>query len=77
MSDKYRFTKAVDSFQTYSDGTEVPHRMMVIERQKPDGTWEGCGFLEVHLHRVIRNLEDIEDISVGITARINPKVHKA
>ena len=73
MSDQYRFATAGDSSETYSDGTILPHRMQAIERKKADGSWENDGYVELHLHRVKRDDTDIEDISVGITVRINPK----
>ncbi len=71
--DQYRFGVPEDSTQTYSDGTVVPHRMQTIERQRPDGSFETVGEIEIHLHKVKRDASDIEDLSAGITVRINPK----
>ena len=75
-ADSYRFGKPVDTFQSYSNGAQVPHRMSPVERKRPDGTWENIGYVEIHLHRVNRNEKDVEDVSAGVTVRINPKAKK-
>ena len=73
MADVYRFGEIADDFETYLSGDIMPHRMQYIERQKPDGVWERLGYVEIHLHKVKRDETDAEDISVGITVRVNPK----
>lgn len=77
MGQKHRFTPAIDNSDVYIDGTEISHRMQKIERQRQDGTWEVRGYVEIHTHRVIFDDSDVEDISVGVTVRINPKREKA
>jgi hypothetical protein len=72
-ADRYRFGTPKDTLETYASGDEVPHREQSIERQRPDGSWEKVGYIELHLHKVIRDATDLEDISVGVTTRINPK----
>lgn len=74
MPDVYRFAVPSDELETYSDGTVVPHRHSWIERQLGDGTWERIGYAEIHLHKVKRDATDIEDVSLGFTGRVNPKV---
>ena len=66
----YRFGVARNSA---SGQAKMPHRHQNIERQHADGTWETIGYVEIHLHRVKVDERDIEDISVGVTVRINPK----
>ena len=70
----YRFGTVKDSQETYSDGTTVPHRIQSIERQLADGTWQNLGYIEIHIHNVNRDNTDIEDVSAGVTVRVNPKV---
>lgn len=73
-SDQYRFAKTVDSNEK-SSGYHLPHRLQAIERFNViAGKWEKVGYVEIHLHRVLRDERDLEDISVGITVRINRKV---
>ncbi len=74
--DQYRFGVPKDTAQTYSDGTVVPHRFQAIERMRPDGTWEAVGYIEIHLHRVKKEADDLIDISVGTTVRINQRREK-
>jgi len=74
-SPRYRFSEPRDG-----RGRTLPHRHQHVERWEPDlqhpdgGVWERVGYVEIHLHRVKVDETDIEDISVGLTVRINPKV---
>lgn len=72
MINQYRFSQPKDDFQKYSTGASFPHRHQDIERWNGIG-WEVIGYIEIHLHKVKLNSSDIEDISAGITVRINPK----
>lgn len=73
--ESYRFGEAKDSIETYSDGVTVPHRQQMIERSVDGGViWRRVGYVEIHAHRVKRDATDVEDISIGVTVRINPKI---
>jgi len=73
MPDKYRFRLPVDEFEIYPDGTEVPRRFSMIERQQPNGRWVVVGFAEVQLVKVSRDESGVEDISVGFFGLVNPE----
>ncbi len=72
MADRYRFGEVKRHDQTYKDGTVVPHAMVPIYRMTAS-RWRRVGYIEIHLHRVRRDDTDVEDISIGVTARVNPK----
>ena len=77
MADRYRFGQPIDSMETYSTGEMHPHRMQILERSTDNGaTWQGVGYIEIHTHRVVRDAADVEDISLGFTGRVNPRVGK-
>lgn len=74
ISDQYRFGKTADSAENHGD-YRLPHRLQTIERLNSEtGKWEKVGYVEIHLHRVLRDERDVEDVSVGITVRVNRKV---
>lgn len=72
MADKYRFRLPVDEFEIYPDGTEVPRRFSMIERQRDDGRWHVVGFAEVQVVKISRGEGGLEDLSVGFFGLVNP-----
>lgn len=73
MKPTYRFAPPKDG----REHTGLPNRLSWIERLSGD-TWLRVGYVQVHLHDVAFDEEDeLEDISVGVTARINPKRQRA
>ncbi len=71
---QYRFSSPRDGIRAYiRSGEEHPHRFQWIERSTGDGRWERLGYVEIHTHRVKIDETDVDDISVGLTVRFNPK----
>lgn len=62
MADIWTFGPAIDSTQTYADGTTVPHRVQLL---RLNGV--AVGEIEIHAHKR-RGPDGITDISYGITA---------
>lgn len=58
---KWTFGEAKDEMQTYSDGTEVPHR---YQRVYCNG--KIVGFVEIHMHKH-KGRDGKIDVSFGIT----------
>lgn len=71
----YRFSLPKDHAKNYvKSGETHPSRFQWVERQRAgSGEWERVGYVEIHTHRVKMDETDVEDISVGVTVRINPK----
>ncbi len=73
MSEKYRFRPGVDDSLRYPDGSEVPCRFSMIERELPDGTWEPVGYAEIQLLKVKRDESGAEDVSLAFSGLVNPR----
>lgn len=70
--DQYRFDGCKDDVTVYQDGTILPSMTCHVQRLE-GASWRTVGYWDVHLHKVKRDSEDIEDVSFGFTARANPK----
>lgn len=62
MADMWTFGPPKDDSETYSDGTEVPHRYQAVFLNGVE-----VGYIEIHMHRR-RGDDKVTDVSFGITA---------
>jgi len=61
MTNSWKFGVPFDDFQTYSDGTSIPHRMQKVFLNDVE-----VGEIEIHMHRRLGKDKTV-DVSFGIT----------
>ena len=71
--DSYRFVGIDNTTLLYNNGAIMPRLSGEIERMVATGSWQKVGHFTARLQQVKRTEEDLEDIHMVFSVRINPK----